>query len=390
MRTVVKHRYIKNNGLGLERARAHVRYIAYRPDRSGINEHRVFFNGSKEVILPGKILQRLEEVSGQVLIHKVILSPGVANAAMEDYTRAVMRDLSAKRGVDIEWYAVSHDNTDHDHCHIVIIGTGKSGRALRIGRQDHLLMRQAGDAYLEKHKLLPKEPTRSRQPLYARLFDAMKAAHKSFVERWSQSDKQDKDDRLVSWAQRRAEEEARALGDKRSTEEAYAANLAAIERLLRRKERLWRKYVRPIQIKYKAGEEVVQYTHLTQLSILRRLEKDYLEGREDVVQSMTDRDLARLQQWIKDSWSREKQLAGKAEQVRLIEIDFKEGGIRTFSKESATADLEALESEHVRGNIMLKEEEIVALRTWLKQAHQNASQKQINKKHIDKERSSND
>jgi len=43
------------------------------------------------------------------------------------YTREVMKNLSRHKGSDLEWFAVAHDNTDHHHIHVVVLGKDRNG-----------------------------------------------------------------------------------------------------------------------------------------------------------------------------------------------------------------------------------------------------------------------
>jgi hypothetical protein len=65
-----------------------------------------------------------------------------------------MEKLERDKGLELEWRAVVHENTDHKHVHVVILGTDKDGHLVRFDKDDYRRLRQYGDEYLEReHKL---------------------------------------------------------------------------------------------------------------------------------------------------------------------------------------------------------------------------------------------
>jgi len=57
-----------------------------------------------------------------------------------------------KKGLNLQWAAAAHKNTNHDHVHVVVLGTDKNGRQVRIGKDDHDHLRQHSDRYLERDR----------------------------------------------------------------------------------------------------------------------------------------------------------------------------------------------------------------------------------------------
>jgi hypothetical protein len=89
-----------------------------------------------------------------VTVHKFILSPGVSGADLKDYTRELIEKIERDKGLDLEWFAVTHENTDHKHAHVVILGRDKTGRPVRFDREDYKRLRNYGDEYLNReHRL---------------------------------------------------------------------------------------------------------------------------------------------------------------------------------------------------------------------------------------------
>ena len=179
IRAVVKWSYVKGAS-GLAKAKAHINYIQYREGDDRGKGPREFFNEDREHVLGREIKERLDDLEQRgVQVHKFILSPGIESADIRDYTREMMDNLSRSKGLDLEWYAVEHRNTEHPHAHVVVMGTDWNGRKVEFDREDSKHMREWGDKYLEReHQLeryldkeierLLKEPERTQELEYKR------------------------------------------------------------------------------------------------------------------------------------------------------------------------------------------------------------------------------
>lgn len=155
IRAVVKHSYVKG-AKGKARAVAHVNYIQYRGGEDREQGPRQFFDKDRQQV-PGREVKAAirEQNDGGVRVHKLILSPGLNNVDLQAYTREILDQLGREKGLDLDWKAVEHRNTDHHHVHVVIMGTDKNGRTVRIGgKDDYDKLRESGDRYLDReHKL---------------------------------------------------------------------------------------------------------------------------------------------------------------------------------------------------------------------------------------------
>jgi hypothetical protein len=72
-----------------------------------------------------------------------------------------MDELSRKKGQELDWKAVVHENTDHHHIHICLMGRDKDGGMVRLNRSDYKEIIRAGDRQLEREyfyeRLLDRE-----------------------------------------------------------------------------------------------------------------------------------------------------------------------------------------------------------------------------------------
>lgn len=173
MRSVAKHSYIKGAS-GKARAKAHVNYIQYRRGEDRENgKPREFFSQDKDRIQGREVKQEIGRLErSKVVVHKVILSPGVQGVDMERYTREVLKATGREKGLDLDWRAVVHRNTDHDHAHVIVYGKDKNGREVTFDRDDYAKLREAGDRYLERNhyheRFMPRDMDRQMKHGYER------------------------------------------------------------------------------------------------------------------------------------------------------------------------------------------------------------------------------
>lgn len=132
-RVVVKTRFIKMAGKGLDGARLHLRYI----QRDGVTRE-----GS-----PGELYDAerdrtdakafLERSGGDRHQFRFIVTPedGAEYDDLKDLTRRLMERAEEDLGTKLDWVAVDHYNTGHPHTHIVIRGKDETGRDLVIARE---------------------------------------------------------------------------------------------------------------------------------------------------------------------------------------------------------------------------------------------------------------
>ncbi|MBS1956605.1 MAG: hypothetical protein JST89_20625 [Cyanobacteria bacterium SZAS-4] len=156
MRSVAKGNYIKGAG-GVKHALAHVRYLQMRggDDREhALGGKRLFIDANRSAISGSEVNERIKQQNENgVVIHRVVLSPGVPGVDLDNYVRAVLSALKHSTGQDIEYYATKHRNTDHDHSHVVIMGRDEHGKQVRMNRHNYKTIREAGDRYLERNHL---------------------------------------------------------------------------------------------------------------------------------------------------------------------------------------------------------------------------------------------
>ena len=153
--SVAKHRYWK----GKEAVKAVSEYSKYLKYREGDDKEkggRTFFDAEKDQT--DKDLR--EEVKGLksrgAAAHELILSPGINEVDPMAYTRELMEKLERSKGQELNWVAVAHSNTDHNHIHVLISGETKDRKPVLLRKDDHANLREWGDKYIEREHYLER------------------------------------------------------------------------------------------------------------------------------------------------------------------------------------------------------------------------------------------
>jgi hypothetical protein len=168
---VVKHKYIAARGkggvgkvAGIGKAMAHVKYIQFRPgeDRERGSAGRDMFNDSEDRLNSKDMRAAIRELGdAKVIAHKLTLAPEISPEDKKAFTRDVMKNLSRDKGLDLDWFAVEHNNTDHHHIHVVVLGKDRNGTEVSINLKDIDRAKEYGDRYLEREQ--PREFERARE-----------------------------------------------------------------------------------------------------------------------------------------------------------------------------------------------------------------------------------
>ncbi|MFA6213298.1 MAG: hypothetical protein WC714_27935 [Candidatus Obscuribacterales bacterium] len=368
LRSVVKHSYINVARGGRGRAKAHVNYIKFRPGKDKDEGARTFFS-DKESGLPSKpVLDAIDRQKDHgVLLHKIIVSPGVKNADTQEYVREVMHEMGRQKGLDLEWYAVAHGNTANPHAHVVVMATDKKGRQVRLGRDDYTKLKESGDLYLERNKLYDKVKVREGKvrPFGGKLKSALKAAKDEFVRVM----RSDEEERKLTRQEILLKQEEDSLGTAPTYDELAARRQEKEERKKTAQDEAWKYYSKAIEVKF--GDEVVAFNWTQSLGELRALERRHAVGQELGKPLLSDKDLERLQTWIKDSYYEEKVLSARAERLERIELNGEGGGGIKVTPESRLEELREVQRMSDKGAVVLTSVEEKALTKWIDERESN-------------------
>ncbi len=154
---IAKGRYMRgrvaNHNAAATHLNAHMKYIEHRSrDEHESREDRSFFSrNSDHVERKDAVNEVMEHTSNSVSYHKIVLSPGEDEPVQDwqQWTREVMADLEEAQGKQLHWYAVHHSNTEHEHVHVVVAGSGEDREtgqeeAVRLYPQDYQMLRESG------------------------------------------------------------------------------------------------------------------------------------------------------------------------------------------------------------------------------------------------------
>ncbi|MBS1994601.1 MAG: hypothetical protein JSS83_29010 [Cyanobacteria bacterium SZAS LIN-3] len=166
---VIKHKFIAARGKGgvgkvaaIGKALAHVKYIQHRPGEDREKKGREMFNDSEDRLNARDMRQAIKDLDkSKVIVHKLTLSPEVAPEDKKAYTRDVMQNMSRHKGSDLDWFAVAHNNTDHHHIHVVVLGKDRNGIEVSLNLRDIDQAKEFSDRYIERHH--PREFERARE-----------------------------------------------------------------------------------------------------------------------------------------------------------------------------------------------------------------------------------
>jgi len=150
MPSVVKHSYVKGAKTS-SKIGAHINYIQYRKDVDRDTGARPFHTDKIDNLTGRELKQSIQDdLSKGDVVHKIIVSPGHNNVDINEYTREVMDELGKAKGQELRYAFVVHENTDHYHAHVILLGRDQEGHRVRLDKLDHLRMRAFGDRYLER------------------------------------------------------------------------------------------------------------------------------------------------------------------------------------------------------------------------------------------------
>ncbi len=119
---IAKSKYVKTGKGARAAIREHVRYIQERERGEGEKERTFFDRDSTGIERKGVYDETYRNQGRNVAMHTLILSPGDNKVDLQEYTRESMEALEERLGYKLNWYAVTHENTDHYHSHVVIAG----------------------------------------------------------------------------------------------------------------------------------------------------------------------------------------------------------------------------------------------------------------------------
>jgi type IV secretory pathway VirD2 relaxase len=142
-----------NRQAGGARLSAHMKYLEYRAlgEEESRESRHLFSEESDHVSRSEAVDDVMSHTSTSVNFHKLVLSPS-DDEPVEDWrewTREIIDDLEERKGLELHWYAVYHENTDHPHVHVVVAGAGEREETeklepVKLYVEDYQFLRERG------------------------------------------------------------------------------------------------------------------------------------------------------------------------------------------------------------------------------------------------------
>jgi hypothetical protein len=145
MGAVVKARYGRG-AKSVDAAKAHVRYMAHRPDEWGNRQYRELWGAEDRKLDKAAAYEDLDRAGGDgSYLYRLVLSPDPrtqdADQALDlhAWSESVMDEVEAEHP-GVRWFAVEHEDKEHRHVHVVALMRD------RLDVDDFRQMRAAADA----------------------------------------------------------------------------------------------------------------------------------------------------------------------------------------------------------------------------------------------------
>lgn len=131
----------------------HINYIQHRPGEDRPQGGRQVFDKFSDETDIKAFRQRVREMGTRgVVMHKLTFSPVISPQDEAAFTRDIMEKLESFKGLDLDWCAVTHRNTDNNHIHVEVRGVDWNGRSVFFSGRDRQLMKEVGDDFLDREQ----------------------------------------------------------------------------------------------------------------------------------------------------------------------------------------------------------------------------------------------
>src|SRR5882762_7798066 len=132
-RVAVRVSYSANKNPG--QWKAHGRYVARESATQGGKASEAGFNATEQNLDIAAKLDKWQG-AGDERLFKIIVSPEFGDRLnLQQYARELVHRMEYDLGVQLEWVAAVHYNTEHPHVHIALRGVDKKGIPLRLPRE---------------------------------------------------------------------------------------------------------------------------------------------------------------------------------------------------------------------------------------------------------------
>lgn len=131
----------------------HLSYLQNRPGQDRlVCESRPIFNSQEDQVSADIVFRKIE--SGPhvpVAVYRVLVAPNCAHLDAKSLTRKIFAEYKKYTGIELEWYAVVHDNTKNSHTHLLIMPTDARNKSFLVKNISWRLLKESADNWIAEH-----------------------------------------------------------------------------------------------------------------------------------------------------------------------------------------------------------------------------------------------
>jgi hypothetical protein len=144
----------------LARAKGYLRYMKTREGSDYIeNRPRPVFNAKKDNVETEFVLSAvIKQPLIRTCAYGVMLNPNSQHFDCQSLVRAIFRQYRNETGIELEWFATVHRNTNHSHAHIIVMPTDARDRSIMIRGVDIKLLQYLANQWLQTERDADSRP----------------------------------------------------------------------------------------------------------------------------------------------------------------------------------------------------------------------------------------
>jgi hypothetical protein len=150
-----------DSGDYLARTKGYLHYIKTREGSDYVdNRPRPIFNAKKDNVATEFILSAVNKQPPiKTCAYGLMLNPNSRHFDCQSLVRAVFRQYRNETGIELEWFATVHKNTDHSHAHIIVMPTDARDRSIMIRGVDKNLLQFLANQWLQTERIAASRPS---------------------------------------------------------------------------------------------------------------------------------------------------------------------------------------------------------------------------------------
>jgi hypothetical protein len=143
----------------MSRAKGFLRYIKSREGSDlQLEQPRPVFNAKKDDVATEFVLSAVEKQPTKICAYALMLNPNYHRLDCQSLVRGIFRLYRNATGIELEWFAAVHNNTEHSHAHILVMPTDARDRSIAIKGLDKKLLQALTNQWLHAEKQAAQRP----------------------------------------------------------------------------------------------------------------------------------------------------------------------------------------------------------------------------------------